>query len=117
MDKRKPRNYFLIPLILALFCVSCQGTNDSPENKILDGEYWRLQGLTQIIPFWQKNARDTVNGAFYMALTREGKPLPPWDKYPAMISRQIYGFTAAYLMSGNEIYLSTAREAAETCLG
>ena len=107
---------FLIPVIFILFFSSCNNQKHDQESKIPDGEYWRQQGLNQIIPFWQKNARDTINGAFYMSLTREGKPLPPWDKHPAMISRQIYGFTAAYLMSGNETYLTTAREGAEYLL-
>ncbi len=57
-----------------------------------------------------------LNGAFYMTLSREGNPLPPWDKHPAMISREIFGFTAAYLLSGDETYLSTAREGAQYLL-
>ncbi len=110
--KKRYTYWFLILLLFTVFCNSCKNQEPYQENKIPDGEFWRQQGLTQIIPFWQKNARDTINGAFYMAITREGNPLPPWDKYPAMISRQIFGFTAAYLMSGNETYLSTAREGA-----
>ena len=117
MYKIKHHLTFLIPLLLfSVFCSSCSEKEDSRKNKILDGEYWRKQGLTDIIPFWQKNARDTVNGAFYMNLSREGTPLPPWDKHPAMISRQIFGFTSAYLLSGDETYLLTAREGAEYLL-
>lgn len=78
--------------------------------KYLDGEFWRQQGLIQIIPFWQSHVRDTAYGAFYMYLSRDGKPLPPWDKHPAMISRHVFGFTTAYLLSGNEKYLETASE-------
>jgi mannobiose 2-epimerase len=100
-------------LLFSAFCISCNNSVNTPDNKITDGEYWRRQGLTQIIPFWQKKARDTVNGAFFINLSREGNPLPPWDKHPAMISRQIFGFTSAYLMSGDETYLRTAREGAE----
>jgi mannose/cellobiose epimerase-like protein (N-acyl-D-glucosamine 2-epimerase family) len=88
----------------------CQKNDHGQNIKYLDGEFWRQQGLTKIIPFWQSHVRDTVYGAFYVNLSREGKPLPPWDKYPAMISRQIFGFTSAYLLSGNEKYLETAGE-------
>jgi mannose/cellobiose epimerase-like protein (N-acyl-D-glucosamine 2-epimerase family) len=101
---------------LLIFCATivvfslsfCKETGHNRNEKYLDGEFWRQQGLTQIIPFWQSHVIDTVDGAFYMYLSREGKPLPPWDKHPAMISRQIFGFTSAYLLSGNEKYLETA---------
>jgi mannobiose 2-epimerase len=108
-----PSNLIIPVLLFTAFCLSCTNSGITSDSKITDGEYWRQQGLTQIIPFWQKNARDTINGAFYLNLSREGIPLPSWDKHPAMISRQIFGFTSAYLMSGNETYLSTAREGAE----
>ncbi|MEK6757158.1 MAG: AGE family epimerase/isomerase, partial [Bacteroidota bacterium] len=55
-------------------------------------------------------------GAFYMSLTRSWQPTPPWDKYPAMISRQVYGFSAAYLLSGDRKYLEVAREAVDYLL-
>ena len=111
-----PSDLIFLLLIFSVFCISCNNSVNTPDYKITDGEYWRRQGLTQIIPFWQKHARDKINGAFYMNLSREGTPLPPWDKHPAMISRQIFGFTSAYLMSGNETYLRTAREGAEYLL-
>jgi len=97
--------------------VSLKGQNDT-QNKspYLNGEFWREQGLTRIIPFWQSHVRDTINGAFYMSLSQEGDPIPPWDKYPAMISRQVFGFTAAYLLSGDEQYLETARQGADYLL-
>jgi mannose/cellobiose epimerase-like protein (N-acyl-D-glucosamine 2-epimerase family) len=96
---------------LFLFTLSCSREVDHGQNKkYLDGEFWRQQGLTQIIPFWQSHVIDTIDGAFYMNLSREGRPLPPWDKHPAMISRQVFGFTSAYLLSGDEKYLETARE-------
>lgn len=104
----KIRVLLLICITIFLFFPTyCQNKPDQ-DKKYLDGEFWRQQGLNQIIPFWQKHVRDTVNGAFYLYLSREGKPLPPWDKYPAMISRQIFGFTSAYLLSGDEKYLETA---------
>jgi mannobiose 2-epimerase len=44
-----------------------------------------------------------------MNLSREGKPLPPWDLVPALISRQVFGFSAAYMLSGEGRYLDIAR--------
>ena len=72
--------------------------------------------MTSIIPLWYEHARDSHYGAFYMNLTRSWQPTPPWDKYPAMISRQVYGFSAAYLLSGDKRYLEVAREGVDYLL-
>ena len=93
------------------------GEAATPQQKeVLDGEYWREQALTNLIPYWYDHVRDTSYGAFYMSLTRSWQPTPPWDKYPAMISRQVYGFSAAYLLSGDRKYLEVARGAVEYLL-
>lgn len=97
----------LTVLLLLVFCSCSRSPGDS---EYLDGEFWRKQGLTQVIPFWQEHVRDTVKGAYFLNLSRDGQPMPPFDKHPAMIGRQIYGFTCAYLLSGDETYLESARE-------
>jgi mannose/cellobiose epimerase-like protein (N-acyl-D-glucosamine 2-epimerase family) len=104
-------NIILPFFVLITFLSSCN--QDKPRSEVLDGEYWRRQGLTQVIPFWQNHVADTVNGAYYLNLSREGNSLPPFDKHPAMIGRQIYGFTCAYLLSGDEDYLESARRGVE----
>jgi cellobiose epimerase len=102
-------------VIIVLFAFfSCkQGEKTS---KYLDGEFWRQQGLTRIIPFWQEHVVDTIKGAYYLNLSREGTPLAPFDNYPAMIGRQIYGFSCAYLLSGNLAYLESARHGVDYLL-
>lgn len=106
----------LAGLIIMLCLTLCSCNQDKKKSEYLDGELWRKQGLTQIIPFWQEHVLDTVNGAYYLNLSQEGNPLPPFDKHPAMIGRQIYGFTCAYLLSGDEIYLESARKGVDYLL-
>ena len=101
----------VLTLLILLVLSSCRQSDGDRE--YLDGEFWRKQGLTQVIPFWQEHVRDTVKGAYFLNLSREGKPVPSFDKHPAMIGRQIYGFTCAYLLSGDEKYLASAREGVE----
>ena len=109
--------YLFIYGAILFFSSSCkENAGRSPDKQYLDGEFWRQQGLTQIIPFWESHVRDTAHGAFYLYLSREGTPQPPWDKYPAMISRQVFGFTAAYLLSGDEKYLTIADEGVDYLL-
>jgi cellobiose epimerase len=109
------RSYSGLTILLSvIFPVLMAFSSDGSESKRLaEGKHWLRQGLQNIIPFWYANVPDTVNGAYYLNLSREGAPLPPFDKYPPMISRQVFGFTAAYLMSGDEKYLESARSGAD----
>jgi mannose/cellobiose epimerase-like protein (N-acyl-D-glucosamine 2-epimerase family) len=83
----------------------------------LDGEFWRRQALHDLMPYWYEHIRDTERGGFYLNLSRSWQPIPPWEKMPAMISRQVFAFSAAYLMSGEEKYLDVAREGVEYLIG
>jgi len=80
------------------------------ENDLMDGSFWRTQILDELIPYWYAHVRDQEFGAFYTNLSRDWQPQSPWDKIPAMISRQVFSFSAAYLLSGEEKYLEVARE-------
>jgi mannose/cellobiose epimerase-like protein (N-acyl-D-glucosamine 2-epimerase family) len=86
------------------------------EQLIMDGEFWREQVLNELIPFWYEHVRDEEHGAFYLNLSRDWQPMPPWEKMPAMISRHIFSFSTAYLLSGEEKYLNVAREAVKYLL-
>ena len=84
--------------------------------EFMDGEFWRAQVLEDLMPYWFEHVRDEEHGTFYMSLSREWQPMPPWDKVPAMISRQIFSFSTAYLLSGEEKYLEVARKAVDYLL-
>ena len=65
----------------------------------MDGTYWKNQALTDILPFWTKHAVDSVNDAFYCEL--DGHWNPEGDtKFPSMIARHLFSYSAAYLMGG-----------------
>ncbi len=83
---------------------------------LLHGEFWREQALHALILYWDRYARDKEHGAFYLNMSRDWRPCPPWDKAPAMISRNVFGFCAAYLLSGEEKYLEVAREGVDYLL-
>ncbi len=80
------------------------------EGMFLNPEFWRQHALNDLIPYWYKSAIDKEYGGFHSNLSRQWEPLPPYDKYPAMISRQIFGFSTAYLLFGEEKYINTARD-------
>ena len=84
--------------------------------KFMDGEYWRDQVLDDLMPYWFEHVQDEEHGAFYTNLSRDWQPRPPWDKLPPMISRQIFSFSTAYLLSGEDKYLEVARKAVDYLL-
>jgi mannose/cellobiose epimerase-like protein (N-acyl-D-glucosamine 2-epimerase family) len=62
--------------------------------------------------FWS-GAYDTVYGGFYTNIDRYGTLYAPWgtNKNLVTTSRDAYGFTRAYMLTGNEQYLMMARRA------
>lgn len=108
------RSTVVLLSILSFALVGIVGAEEEPD--LLNGEFWRTQVLDELIPLWYEHVRDEEHGAVYMNLSRDWQPQPPWDKVPAMISRQVFSFSAAYLLSGKEKYLEVAREGAEYLL-
>jgi len=105
----------ILPAVFLIMSAGAQA-DEAKGVDVLDGEFWRTQVLEEFIPLWYDHVRDEEHGAFYMNLARHWQPQPPWDKVPAMISRQVFSFSAAYLLSGEEKYLEVAREGAEYLL-
>ena len=60
--------------------------------------------------FWSQ-VYDSVNGGFYSNVGRQGNIKTPYDKYVVSESRDAYGFTRAFMLTGNERYLTLARHA------
>src|SRR4030067_1580986 len=87
-------------LFFSLMITAATYLTGSVQEKVLTGELWRKQALNDIIPYWYKHAQDKEHGGFYLALSREWRPIPPWEKSPPMISRDVYGVCAALLLSG-----------------
>lgn len=76
---------------------------------LLAPEFWRAEVVDHLGPLWLEHAPDEVHGGFHARLSRHWQPEQPSDKMPAMISRQVYGLSAAYLLSGDDRYLQAAR--------
>ncbi len=105
------RNCALL-ILTVLFLSSCA---DKPATgpEVLTGAYWKNQALNDIIPYWSKYSHDTVYGAFITNLDSVWKPFGKSDKYPSMISRQIFSYSVSYLLSGNKNDLERAEKAVQ----
>lgn len=78
---------------------------------VMDGDFWREHGVQDLIPLWYEHALDDEHGGpFYLNLDRQWSAQPPYEKVPAMVSRQVFAFGAAYLLSGDRRYIKVARD-------
>ncbi len=83
-------------------------TQDRELAKFGAGDYWRDQALLEIIPFWIPTV-DHKNGGYFTDVQNDGTIGKNPLKYPRMVSRLVYGFSTAYLLSGDPQYLDLAK--------
>ena len=100
--------YFLSCLILVLlFSFSVQAQNNT-DSALMDGETWKSQGLTTVMAAWIKHGIDPTDGRFYAFMDRQWSSNGKNLKYPGMMSRHLFSYSAAYMLSGNQRYLRRA---------
>ncbi|MGC8765075.1 MAG: AGE family epimerase/isomerase [Brevinematia bacterium] len=106
----RKKNFCLIFIFLILSCNSGKVAvkNEASLSVYLNPEFWRNQAINEIIPFWE-NSIDLKNGGFFTDVDYKGKPGVLSTKYTRMISRIVYAYSAAYLLTGDEKYLNMAK--------
>jgi len=95
-------------VILVMVFYACCSHFKSSALKVTSGNYWKEQAIRDILPYWIAYARDSVYGAFITNLDDQWNPLPDYRKYPGMIGRHIFSYAVAYLITGDDKYLSIA---------
>ncbi len=105
---RKVVRWAMLKMIVMAFFVFSYCGKAPDESRYLQNEYWREQGLTDILPPWTKYATDTVSGSFFSTLDANWLPEGDGIKYPSMIARHLFSYSAAYLLSGKDEYYTMA---------
>ncbi|MFB6218297.1 MAG: AGE family epimerase/isomerase [Halobacteriaceae archaeon] len=82
---------------------------------VLDGDFWR-EHTRDLIELWHEHAPDEEAGAFHLALDREWEPIGPRDKIPRAVSRHVFSFSSAYMLTGDGRYLDQARRGVDYLL-
>ena len=107
-------------IALGMFIVLVFGAGMSIRGRetedVLDGNFWKNQSLVDILPRWTRGAFDSTAGTFRTYRDRQWQPFNGSDLFPSMISRQIFGYAAAYLMGGDENHLRIARQTVDFLL-
>ncbi len=93
-------------LIFLLSILSCSAQPDHPD--LLNGEFWKSQGLETVMSAWIENGIDSTDGQFRAFMDRQWNPYDRNLKYPGMLSRHLFSYSAAYMMSGEPHYLNKA---------
>lgn len=102
--------YFALSLIV-IQLVSCDPSKKEPSG-VMTGKYWKDQALNDIIPAWTRYSQNKTSGTFYTNLDSVWKPFGSSEIYPSMISRHLFGYSAAYLLSGEDRFIDIADSAA-----
>lgn len=67
----KNKNTHLNLILLFIFILTgCSGPGKQKNENVFDGNFWKNQALTGILPYWTKYSLDTVDGAFITHLDR-----------------------------------------------
>lgn len=99
---------FSAAILIVLLSIPSCADRPAPPPEFMSGSYWKDQALKDILPPWTKYSRDTASGAFHTNLDSVWMPFGSSDKYPSMISRHLFSYSAAYLLSGEEENISIA---------
>jgi len=103
-----PYRAIVLTILSIVLFTTC--TKEQEVNQFTQSEYWKNQTLTAILPPWTDNAVDSINGSFFCNLDGNWKPVGEDVKFPSMIARHLFSYSSAYLMSGDDQYLTIARE-------
>lgn len=101
------RRIVLLSLALALGLGGAAPLHAQPGDSLLEGKFWKRQGLRTILPAWTERAR-TPEGLLFAELDRSWTPADTSHQYPGMLARHLYSYAAAYLMSGDDAPLRRA---------
>jgi len=85
--------------------------------KILQSSDFKKELTGNILPFWQRQVPDPLNGGFYGALSTDLTVHNEVPRSSVLCARILWTFAAAYRHLGNAAYLETANTAYDYLIG
>ena len=105
------RWYFFLIAVLATLFSACKP--DIEEEKTTSDEFWKKQTTNKILDQWAEKGVQQESGIFYTFMNRERGPYRGNVKYPGMVARHIFSYSAGYMLTGEQKYLEKATELKE----
>jgi len=96
-----------------LFLATISGECASESNLQIDGVFWRTQAIDDIIIPWTQHGLNTETNTFQTYMDREWKSFRSTNQNPGMVSRHIFSYSTAYLLTGEDKYLDLATQIVE----
>jgi mannose/cellobiose epimerase-like protein (N-acyl-D-glucosamine 2-epimerase family) len=104
------QKFFLISFLSLLYSTYCVGQYVVKSENILNPDL-NIDYVTKNLDFWIKNAYDPTYGGFFSKVDRDGTILNQNQKSLISQTRHGYGFTRAFMLTGDEMYLDYAKSA------
>lgn len=101
---------FLLLITLLGGCATEDSRHPDPQ---MDGDFWKTQAIDDIIIPWTQNGLNTETNTFPTYMDREWKPFRSTSQNPGMVSRHIFSYSTAYLLTGEDKYLDLATQIVE----
>lgn len=98
----------LLVILFALAPPAASGSRAQPAEPSPKAGGWRAELTGDLLTPWTRHARDTLHGAFRTHLDRRWRPTGPPEKYPSMLGRHLFSYSAGYLLTGEERWLARA---------
>ena len=102
MQQIQALSCFILISFLPLTGLAQQNSSD-----LLEGDTWKQQGMN-VISEWMNHGTDQSDGQFHAFMDREWNPYKKGKKYPGMLSRHLFSYSVAYMLSGKHQYLEEA---------
>ncbi|MEI8205028.1 MAG: AGE family epimerase/isomerase [Bacteroidota bacterium] len=99
---------FLLLLMITNDCCKAQYT---PQSEYINKPDINIDYVKKNMDFWINHAYDSIYGGFYSSIARDGSLKSVTQKSLITQTRQAYGFTRAFMLTGDEKYLVYAKSA------
>lgn len=98
-----------VTMLAILVANSCSKNAERQPDPFIKSEYWNNQALKDILPHWTNHVVDSTHGSYYSTLDVNWKPVNDTVRFPSMIARHLFSYSVGYMLSGDEQYISMAR--------
>ncbi|MDZ7689668.1 MAG: AGE family epimerase/isomerase [Balneolaceae bacterium] len=107
MDRGKLGYVFVFLTVILLGGCSSESQQDR-ESTTARGSVWKQQAIDDVITPWTQNGYNPQTTTFPAYMDRQWEPYQGNSQFPGMVARHVFSYSTAYLLTGDDQYLSVA---------